>query len=407
MLVLVILLSAPDWTQFGGPSGQGLVEDSLPAAIDADSPTWRTELPGRGWSSPIVTGKQVWVTTALDDGRDLRAVATDRETGRIVHDVGLFQPREVQEIHGQNSHASPTPCAWRSLVVCHFGRYGTAAIDTSSGEVVWRNTDYPIEHQGGPGSSPMIAADRVILTLDGADASFVVALNPETGEEVWRRDRSAPKRPNPITHRAFATPLITEHDGRTLVVSPGADQMHAYDAATGDEVWHVRYVGFSTVPQPARWEDRIIFCTGFFRPSLQAVSLGGRGNVTDSHIAWTFNGPVPDIPSPVVVGDFVWIVSDKGVLTAIDARTGKRVDASRAKGNYNASPLAILGGESPELLLGNREGELVRVAITDAGVGPEASVTARIDLNEAIYATPTLIDGALFVRTEQAIYRFD
>ena len=401
-LVLLASLASP-WPQFGGPSGQGIVTDRLPAAIEPDRPAWRTELPGRGWSSPVIVGERAWMTTALDDGRDLRLLGVDLATGRLTDDIGLLQPHDVQEIHGQNSYASPTPCVWGDLVIAHFGRYGTAAYDTSSGEIAWTNSDYVIEHQGGPGSSPMIAGDTLILTLDGADESFVAGLDPATGQERWRRDRSAPKRPNPIMHRAFATPLVTEWDGRDIVVSPGADQLHAYDAATGEELWHVRYVGFSTVPQPVRWEDRIVLCTGFFKPSLVAVTLGGRGDVTDSHTAWTFKGPVPDIPSPVVANGHVWLLSDKGVLTAVDAATGKRTKALRVRGNYSASPLAIVADDASELLLANREGELVRVAIGNVA---EAEIVERIDLGGAIYATPVVLPEGLLVRTEDAIWRF-
>ena len=404
MTTLLLLCLAADWPQFRGPGGAGVITSPVPAIV-AESPAWRTELPGRGWSSPVLAGELLWMTTALDDGHDLRAIAVDAASGRIVHDVGLLQPAAVKEIHGENSYASPTPCMAGGRVFCHFGRYGTAAVDAATGEVLWRDTSHVIEHGGGPGSSPVVAAGLVVLTLDGADAAYVVALDPATGEEVWRRDRSAPKRPNPIMHRAFATPLVTTWNGREIVVSPGADQLHAYDGATGEELWHVRYVGFSTVPQPARWNDRILFCTGFFKPSLVAVELGGQGDVTDTQTAWRFKGPVPDLPSPLVALDHVWLVSDKGVLTAVSAATGKRADASRLSGNYSSSPLFVPGDDrSGQIWVGNRGGELLQVdvAVTDDDV--TADVAKRIDLREAIYATPAASDGSVWVRTETALW---
>ena len=403
-MLLVLVLLADPWTSFRG--GDGIAATTLPKSLAGGQSVWRTKLSGRGWSSPVVAGDLLWMTTALDDGRDLRLLAVDRRDGRLVHDIGLLTPSDIKPIHDQNSHASPTPCVAGGLVVAHFGRYGTAAVDAASGQLAWTNTEHVIQHGGGPGSSPVAAAGHVILTMDGADASYVVALDTGSGREVWRRDRSAPKRENPITHRAFATPLVTEHDGRTLVIAPGADQLQAYDAATGQERWHVRYVGFSTVPQPARWDDRVIHTTGFFRPSLRAVTLGGQGDVTRTHLAWEYEGAVPDIPSPLVALDHVWLVTDKGVLTVIDAAVGSRRKVGRLGGNFTASPVFVpTAADAGTIVLGNREGELVTVDVTRQGRTITTAIS-RVDLGEAMFATCVPLDGALYVRTESALHKF-
>ena len=393
------------WTMFRG--GDGITDGAtrLPADLSVGARRWRTGLPGRGWSSPVFADGLLWMTTALDDGRDLRLLAVDAATGERMRDIGVLAPADVQEIHSANSYASPTPCVAEGRVFAHFGRYGTAAVDAASGEVVWTDTKHPIEHGGGPGSSPVMAAGRLIITLDGADATYVMALDPATGEEVWRTPRSGPQRDNPIVHRAFATPLVTDWDGRPVVVVPGADQVNAYDAASGQELWQVRYVGFSTVPQPVRWRDRVFVATGFPKPQLLGIDLGGSGNVTDSHQAWAFRGPVPTIASPVIALGTVWIVSDKGVLTGVDAASGDRAAVERLGGNFSSSPVVVTrSDDAATLVVGSRERELLVVDLTREDGDTAAEVRETIDIAEPIYATPLLMGDRLVLRTADAIW---
>ena len=420
---------ASPWPQFRGPGGAGQCREVPPLVESPEQATWSTPLPGKGWSSPILVGPLVWMTTALDEGGDLRALAVDRATGKLIHDVSLFEPSHIEEIHGENSYASPTPCTDGRRVFCHFGRYGTAAVDAASGEVVWRDTTHPVEHQGGPGSSPVLAGGHLILTLDGADESYLVALNPDDGREVWRSGRSGPRRESRITHRAFSTPLVLsptasgrreneasepEESPRHVVVSPGGDQCNAYDAASGRELWHVRYVGFSTVPQPVRLGERLAFTTGFFKPSLLGVDLSQplSGDVTETAVRWRYNGAVPDIPSPIESLGLIWTTSDRGVLTALDPATGDRVHASRLRGNIAASP--IFAAESPTeglLMVGTKEREFLTVRLNvrskEDDAKPTATVLARARLDSPLYATAAADDNSLFIRTRDRLWRFD
>ena len=406
---------------FRGGDGVTPAEATQPASLAVDDARWRTELPGRGWSSPVVTGELLWMTTALDDGRDLRALAVSRETGELVHDVSVLAPASVKEIHSQNSYASPTPCVHDGRVFCHFGRYGTAAVDAATGEVLWTDTAHPIEHGGGPGSSPVVAAGRLIVTLDGADESYVMALDPTDGSELWRQPRSAPHRDNPIFHRAFATPLVTQWDGRTIVVSPGADQVNAYDPATGEELWHVRYIGFSVVPQPVRVADRVFVATGYPKPLLLGIDLDDplrQGDsaeaakaetldATDRRLAVSFRGPVPNIPSPVVVLGAVWIVADKGVLTAVDPQSGERVAVDRLGGNFAASPIVYddrESGDAATMLVASKERELITLAIRRDDDRFRVEESGRVDLEEPVYATPLPLGDRLYVRTQHALW---
>jgi outer membrane protein assembly factor BamB len=389
---------AGNWPQFRGPTGQGLAEDAaVPTTWDEETNIlWMRPLNGHGHSSPVVWGNQVWVATASSDGRQLGAQCVDLATGELVREEIIFEPNEVEIIHHDNTYASPTPVIEEGRLYVDFGTYGAACLDTATGELLWENTDLAIDHQGGPGSSPVLFGDTLIVHRDGADKQYVAALDKQTGEIRWQRDRSAPYRPDPVTKRAFATPLLYEHEGRTLLISPAADQCHAYDAATGDELWHVRFIGYSTVPCPVAEGDHIYFCTGYYNPKLLAVRLGGKGNVTDTHVTWEYKAQVPEVPSPLVAEGRVYFISDGGVLTTLDALTGERIKVLRIGGNFDASPLWAGG----HLYCCSREGLTTVVSTTG-----EPAVVSANKLADGIRASPAVVDGTLLIRTEKALYR--
>ena len=387
------------WPQFRGPTGQGVVRDiSLPTAwSEKENVAWKTRIPGLGHSSPVHDGQTVWLTTATVDGRKLQAVSVDLTTGTLQKEITIFEPDEIEEIHQDNSYASPTPVLKNGRMYAHFGTYGTACLDCTSGEILWKNNDFPVEHQGGPGSSPVVFEDLLILTLDGAQKQRVVALDLADGSVRWERKRSASFRANPITHRAFSTPLLHEFDGQTLLISPGADQCHAYDARTGEEVWHVTYTGFSNVPSPVAVGDVTIFCTGFFKPELCAVHLGGIGNVSTTQKAWDFRGTVPDVPSPILVGEQVVIVSDDGIVTSVDLESGERNWGLRIGGNVSASPIY-----ANKLLYFCTEEGLTKI------VDPHAERPKLVRVNRLdgqIMASPAVVEEDLLIRTTTSLYR--
>ncbi len=388
------------WPQFRGPTGQGITTTKgLPLHWgEQDNVAWKTPLPGEGHSSPVVWDSQIWVTNAASGGRSLGAICVDRDSGRILHEVSVFSPNNLQEIHADNSYASPTAAISAGRVYVHYGRYGTACIDTQTGEVLWRNTDQVIDHQGGPGSSPVLWGEHLILACDGADAQYVVALHTTTGDVAWRQVRSAPFRENPIYRRAFATPLLLEHDGQWQVICPGADQLQAYDPASGEELWSVRYVGFSNVPAPVADGDSVFLCTGFYSPELWSVRLGGVGNVTTSHLRWKAKGAVPEVPSPLVADERVYLVSNKGVATCYEADTGRRLWIKRLGGNYAASPLS----DGSHIYFCREDGQTV---VMVAGDTPE--IVATNQLAGAIKASPAVAGRALIIRTDEALYRIE
>ncbi|MCL6504004.1 MAG: PQQ-like beta-propeller repeat protein [Pirellulales bacterium] len=383
---------AEEWPQFRGPDGQGhAVQHGLPLEWDETRGIrWKTPVPGLGWSSPVVSSTQVWVTTALDDGRSLRAVCLDRESGKLVHDVEVFQKSDPGPIHSKNSHASPTPILDGDRVYVHYGAHGTACVSTA-GEVLWRNDQLKYNHLHGPGGSPVLFEDLLLLSCDGTDVQFVVALDTRTGIIRWKAERQGPM--------AYSTPLLVMVEGRPQLVSTGGDQAVAYDPRSGSQLWHVRYDGYSLVPRPVSGHGLVFLCTGYDNPTLLAVRLGGRGDVTETHVAWVLRRGAPHNPSPVLVEDELYVVSDQGVLSCLDARTGQQHWQHRLEGSYSASLLAAEG----RIYAQNEEG-LTTVFAADR------RMFRRLAANRVegrTLASLAAAGRALYLRTDTHVYRIE
>jgi outer membrane protein assembly factor BamB len=262
--------------------------------------------------------------------------------------------------------------------------------------VVWRTDALKVDYQTGPGSSPVPYKNRVILPCDGADAQFVVALDAATGAVAWKTDRPAAAKRPANERRAFSTPLVVTAGGRDQVVIPGAHCVYAYDPDTGAELWRVAYTGFSNVPRPVFAHGLVYVSSGYYAHELIAVRPDGRGDVTDTHVAWRYKKGVPNVPSPVVVGDRLFMVSDQGVATCLDARTGTPKWTERLPGSYTASPLA--------------RGDAVYAFADDGkavlfGAADEYAEVGRNELAGRVHATPAAVGDSLIVRTDAALYR--
>lgn len=402
-LCAIALLAGGEWPQFRGPSGQGIADGPVPIAwSDTENVAWTCDLPGVGHSSPVVWDDTAWLTTATADGTSTSLLGVDLATGKLVHNIELFQPTDIKEIHHSNSYASPTPCVDAEHVYAHFGRYGTAAVDTKTGDIVWKNTDINVWHNSGPASSAILAGGRLILTVDAMEESFLCGLDPTNGKIIWKTPRSAPMRDDPIMHRAFSTPLTINIDNQDLIISPGPDQMNCYVAATGKELWHVRYTGFSTVPTPTTDGRNLYYCTGFFDAELRAMSLADlldptktHGDVTQSSHLWSYGKSIPDTPSPTYANGRIWIVSDKGVLTSVNAQTGERASVGRVRDNVSASP--IIAGNHLYIF-----GESGTTTIWDI-TGDKPQQVAKNKLASPIKATPAIVNNTLLVRTSKSL----
>lgn len=392
----LLLLAAPaagnDWPEFRGPDGQGhSTESGLPAAwSESLNIAWRTPVPGRGWSTPVIADGRVWLTTATAEGGGvLRLLAFDAETGNSALDVEVFRIEDENSPNPKNSLASPTPIVDGDRVYVHFGSYGTAAVSTA-GEILW-TAQFPYVTQHGYGGSPILYDDLLILNGDGYDVAFVVALDTRSGEVRWKADREQP------VSQAYSTPLAINVDGRDQIVSVAAFRASAHDPATGDELWRVRYGrGFSNVPRPVFGHGLVFIATGFQTPAMLAVRADGAGDVTDSHVAWTLRRGAPHTPSPLLVGRELYMVSDYGVLTCIDAESGEIHWQQRIGGNYSASPVFADG----RIYLQSEEGKTTVIA-----PGTTYSELAVNQLDGSTLASMAVADGAFFLRTESHLYR--
>src|SRR4051812_29421793 len=338
------------WPQFRGPTGQGIAEASgLPASwSEKDHVKWKTPIHGKAWSSPVVLGDQVWMTTATEDARQLFAVCVDKGSGKVLHDLKLFDVPNPQFIIPFNSPASPTPAIEPGRVYITFGSPGTACLDTATAKVIWERRDINVNHFRGAGSSPLIWNDLLIMDYDGSDHQFIIALNKANGETVWRTDRSIDFKDldpsgKPMAdgdmRKAFSTPRIATfkdpdgNPGKPILISLGSKALYAYEPATGKELWRVEnrsaHSGSAT---PVIGPDLIYFSTGHGKPELWALRPGGSGVLNDSHIAWKVTKNVPTRGSTLLVDNLIYMADDNGVATCVDARTGEPVWKSRLPG---------------------------------------------------------------------------
>jgi outer membrane protein assembly factor BamB len=388
-----ISIHAQDWRQFRGPTGQGLADgDGFPIEwSETKNVAWKTPVPGRGWSSPVIAHGRVWMTTALMDRRDasLRLLAFDIASGQPALDVELFRVRNAELLNAKNSFASPTPIVDDDRVYVHFGTEGTAGV-ALDGKVLWKAT-HRCQTQHGSGGSPVLYNGLVILTCDGIDAAYIVARDGATGRERWKTWRRQP------WSQAYATPLPIRVGETTQLVSPAAFHAASYDPATGKELWRVGYPdGFSNVPRPAYAHGLVYITTGFQQPSLLAVRPDGKGDVTRTHIAWRLARGVPHTSSPIVAGDHLFMVSDGGIATCVDARTGAVMWQQRIGGGYSASPV-LAGG----LIYFSSEDGATTVIRPGAVYDPVA--VNRLDA--PILASIAVSERSLFVRTATHLYR--
>ena len=382
-----------DWPQFRGPTGQGhSAEQGLPLEwSESRNVLWKTAVPGRGWSSPVVAGGRVWLTTAMNTpgGASLRLLGFDIDTGREVVNAEAFRLRSADLTNAKNSHASPTPIVDGDRLYVHFGASGTAAL-TTTGVVVWK-TQLPYESQHGNGGSPALYRDLLIISCDGSDQAYVVALDTRTGKVRWKTPRRYP------ADQAYSTPLVIRVGERDQVVSVGAYRAAAYDPESGKEIWRVSYTdGFSNVPRPVYGHGLVYLATGFQQPSLLAVRPDGAGDVTKTHIAWTLQRGAPYTPSPLLVGDELYVISDLGILSCLDAKTGSVHWLQRIGGNHSASPTFADG----RIYFLDEDGVATVIA-----PGKIFRKLATNTLDGAMLASMAVSKQSIFIRTHTHLYR--
>ena len=357
---------------------------------------WKSELPGEGWSSPVLVGGRLYLTTAVKrdgGGLDLAVLCVSAADGRVLWKTTVFQRADAgPSIHSKNGQASPTPIVSGDRVYVHFGHHGTAALDLA-GAVVWRQTEVQYTPIHGNGGSPALVDGLLVFGVDGAENPRVVALDAANGKVRWQTARETPAK----RKFSFCTPLVIEESGKRRIISPGSGAVCAYDPVDGREVWRVLYgEGYSVVPRPVLGRGLLFVSSGYDRPVIHAIRPGGVGDVTSTHVAWTLAKGAPNTPSMVVVDDLLYCVSDAGVASAVEVETGKVVWSERLGGGFSSS---ILYG-SGRLYFQNEEG--VGYVVKP---GRTFELLSKNELGERTLASYAADDGTVFIRTAGHLYR--
>lgn len=386
-----------DWPQFRGPTAQGVANGKLPTQWDSkQNVVWRCELPGEGWSSPVVAGNYIYLTSAIpqdEAGYNLALLIVDADSGRLTRVVDLFvQPADAPGIHKKNSHASPTPVIDADRIYLHFGHQGTACCQLD-GTVVWKNSELNYRPVHGNGGSPVVTQNRLIFSRDGGDIGQVTALEKASGRLSWQRDRDVPAQ----KRFSFCTPLLMKHGDREQLVIPGSDVVQSLDPDSGVELWRVHYTGYSVVPRPIYHAGLVFVSTGYDRAKLLAIDPSGQGDVTSTHVRWISDSAVPNTPSLVAWQSNIVMISDNGIASCLRAESGELVWKSRIGGDFSASPLLA----ENRLYLFSEAGICTILDLTTET--PE--IVSRNDMKERTLASPGVIDGDLLIRTAQALYR--
>lgn len=390
--------AAGSWNQFRGPAGTGHTAATLPLEwSETKHVRWKTPVPGKAWASPVEADGRIWLANATEDGRRLSAVCVDAATGRLLHDVTLFEPAEPMYCHPYNSHASPTPVVTGGRVFMHFGSAGTAAVDAATGAVLWKRDDLPCDHHRGPGSSPIPVDDRLVINFDGFDVQYVVALDQATGATIWKTDRTIDYgSDNGDLKKAYCTPTVIEHGGRRQLVSPAAVGTVAYDPATGRELWKVHHGGFNAAARPL-FAGGVVVIAVEGGDRVVAVRPDGEGDVTRTHVAWKFGKSTPTRPSLCAHDDHLYMVSDRGIFTCVDLRTGESRWQERREGRHSAALVEAQG----RLYACDEDGTTVVVAASPDGF----RVLAENRLDDGCMASPCVVDDDLVLRTKTHLYR--
>lgn len=409
-----------NWTQFRG-SGNGIASQNAkpPVKWGDEQKAWEVEIPGTGWSSPVYQTNRAWMTSAVAKpmseeeiakrlagdrlakiktiaaSLDLHAICVDLDSGKIVHNIKLGTVEEPLPINPLNSYASPTPAIKDGKVVCHFGNYGTWCLNEATGEKIWHK-EFIVKHSVGPGSSPVIVGDKVIVVCDGTDKQFIVAAELATGEQAWKTDRPPIRATDGEYQKAYCTPLIIEIDGKQQAIIPGAQWIVSYEPQTGKEIWRVDYgKGFSNTPMPVYESGLIVFSTGYMQKEFVAVDPKGSGDITKTNIVWRTRN-APTMPSFVADSGRIFSVTDKGIMFCLDAKTGEELNRSRVGGNFSASPL-LAGGN---LYLPSREGKMTIMQCSS-----DLKVIGSQEFGGPIMASPVLVGNDLIVRTDKKLVR--
>ena len=395
-------------THFRGTNLNGIAEtENIPIKWDDSVIKWKTEIHDRGYSSPVVFNDQIWVTTAKPDGKELYAVCIDFKTGKIIYNIKVFTPDEVEMKNDINTYATPTPCIEKGFVYVHYGNIGTACINTVNGSIVWKRTDFKFKNIHGPASSPVIYKNLLILHFEGSDVRYIVALDKSNWKTKWRSDR--PVEPyeslSEVGKLAYITPLIINVKGRDMLISNGSAICQAFDLNTGKEIWRVVDGAETTIAMPFTEKGVLFWYTGFnvgvdgkYYTDLLAVNPDGKGDITGTNIIWKKKDATltNQMLSPLVKDGLIYTVTTMNNMMCIDAATGEEIWSIHTKANYNASQIYINGN----IWFFSVKGDVLVLK-----AGRKYEVVANNQMDSGIWATPAVLRNSLIMRTQNYLYR--
>jgi outer membrane protein assembly factor BamB len=408
------------WPGFRGPTADGRSDAKNLATTwsEKDNVRWKTAIHGKGWSSPVALGKQVWVTTADEVMAEKApppkkgappanpvkevsffAVCVDRETGKVVHDIKLGTDQNPQYCHPFNSYASSTPFVEDGRLYAHFGAPGTWCVDTATGKTLWERLDLKCDHFRGAASSPVVYGDLLYLIFDGFDFQYVVALSKATGKTVWKTDRNIKYRTdNGDYKKAYATPALFDVGGKQQLVCPSAECTIAYDPKTGGEIWRISHDGMNGSARPVVGNG-LLYLTSGHNKKLLAIAPTGTGTLAADVVKWQATKSVPSRPSLLLDGELLYTVSDDGFASCLDATTGKVFWNERLDGEFSASPVLANG----KVYCCNQSGKTFVLA-----AGKSFTVEAENRLGEGkdamFMASPAVAGSDLILRTKTHLY---
>ena len=398
----LVIEANEQWSQFRGHYGNGIIK-STSAPINWSDNTnidWKTPIHDRGWSSPVIWNDQIWMTTATKEGNKMYAICVNKLSGKIEHDIHVFDVKSPQAITNENTYASPTPVVEEGRVYVHFGTYGTACISTKDGQILWKRRDLNCDHEigAGPASSPFIYNNFLIFNVDGRDVQYVIALNKETGETAWKTNRSVDFSDVQVNQRkAYGTPFIIPRGNSNQMVSIGAKGVYSYDPENGKELWKAEHRGWSIAPRPVYGEGLVFTMIDRDRPEMWAINPNGSGDITETHIEWKETKRMPPRASPIIIKGLLFVVDRNGYISCIEAKTGKSIWQKRMKGRFSASPilannLIYFFNEDTVCTIIKPTRELVIVAENKLS-------------SDKLMATPAFDENSIYIRTENNLYK--
>jgi outer membrane protein assembly factor BamB len=401
LLFLLVYLGAVDadsnsnWPEFRGPTGDGhAVDTHLPTSIDDSVVRWKTAIHGKGWSSPVVWGDQIWLTTATEDGKQMSVICVQRSTGKILHDKLLQENESPAFCHTMNSYATPTPVVEEGRVYVHFGSYLTACLDTNSAEVLWARRDLPCDHHRGPASSPILYDGKLFIAFDGFDVQYVVALDKQTGKTVWKQDRQINYgTDNGDNMKAYGTGEVIDVNGQKQLVYPSAVATIAYNSENGDPIWTAYHDGMNASARPI-FSNGLVYITNGSGTML-AVRPDGTGDITASHVAWSDFKSVPKKSSPLIVDGLIFSNSDDGVATCRDPLTGEIIWQERLGRDFAASPIYADG----KIYMFSSEGKIFTLQ-----PAREFKLLAETELGDGFMASPAISGDQMILRSKSHLY---